>query len=1511
MLSSVVKKNLTQNPVLLPPQAYFNLRCLSGAFQGRKCENEKLASRRFSSSARVKEKVSLVLEDSTILRGESFGAKEPASGEVVFSTAMVGYPESLTDPSYKGQILVLTQPLIGNYGVPSTVHEDKYGLKAFVESDKVQVAGLVVSNYSKEYSHWNAVKSLGKWLEENNVPGIYGVDTRELTKRCRERGSMLGKIERNASSVGVEDPNKVNLVESVSRKNIDVYNPNGDVSIVAVDCGIKNNIIRSLADAGAKVMVVPWDYDFTSLPYDGLFLSNGPGNPKLASSLIENVKKAIAEDRPIFGICMGNQILAIAAGMDIYKMKYGNRGHNQPAINALTGECVITSQNHGYAVNDSPLVADWDIWFKNANDGTNEGLIHKTKPFMSVQFHPEATGGPLDSIDVFHKYVDMVRTRKAKHVIDHMTMAREFLHRFSSTRALNPSKKILMLGSGGLQIGQAGEFDYSGSQAIKALKEEGVETILLNPNIATIQTEKNLADTVYFLPLSPSYVEHIIKKEKPDGVMLAFGGQIALNTGVQCEDMGIFEEHGVSVLGTPISTLKTSEDRDLFAKALESIDEPVARSKAVNSVADALDAAASIGYPVIVRAAFCLGGLGSGFANSPSELSELASKSLSLSPQLLIERSLKGWKEVEYEVIRDSADNCNVICNMENFDPLGVHTGDSIVVAPSQTLSDQEYHMLRTSSIKIVRHMGVVGECNVQYALSPDSTEYKVIEMNARLSRSSALASKATGYPLAFVAAKLGLGYNLPDLVNNITKTTTACFEPSLDYIVCKIPRWDLDKFSYVSPNIGSAMKSVGEVMAIGRTFEESFQKALRMVDSSNIGFYPKESAVDYEILDNPTDKRVWALAKALFSKDMSVDELHDISKIDKWFLHKLQNISDLCGSLKGEKMSSISFEQMKEVKQAGFSDQMIGLVTSENEWDVREKRKALGIVPKVKQIDTLAAEFPARTNYLYTTYNAEYDDVNFDIKPSMVLGSGVYRIGSSVEFDWCGVSAIRALSAMGHKTVMVNYNPETVSTDYDECDRLYFEELSAERVMDIYEKENASGIITSMGGQLSQNIANPLYDHGARIFGTHPRNVDRAEDRFKFSKMLDEMGIDQPAWKELSTLEEAEKFCKTVGFPCLIRPSYVLSGAAMKVAHNMQELTDYLERATAVSPDHPVVISKFIKDAEEIDFDGVAQNGKLILHAISEHLENAGTHSGDASLVLPSRKITSVTKGEIKSIAEKVANSLQICGPFNMQIIHKDGQLKVIECNLRASRSFPFVSKALGVNFIERAVQSMFNENAVPVDLMQKDYKYQCVKVPQFSFTRLVGADPMTGVEMASTGEVACFGSDKYQAYWRALKSTHGFNVPKNGILLYGDLHTSEEDLYEIARKLSSQGFKIYSTPGTSFALLNNDVYSKSIKLDKQGLNELRSKFITKEIDLVVDVTGKKADSDAEIHYRIRRMAVDHGVALLNNAKCGLVFAEALKYEKSEFLSEPLSWSDYVFGEKMDSGSCHASGNM
>lgn len=1309
----------------------------------------------------------LVLEDGTVMPGWAFGAKStPTSGEVVFQTGMVGYTEALTDRSYSAQILVLTYPLIGNYGVPDVNQLDEFGLPEHFEwlQGAVQVAGLVVGEICDTPSHWRSQRTLSQWLAEHKVPGISGIDTRALTKKLREQGSLLGRIvyEKPGKQLApFEDPNERNLAKECAVKEPLLYKSpqNSGPRIAIMDCGLKLNQLRCLVQRGASVQLLPWSAELKEDQYDALFLSNGPGDPASCQPIVEQVKRVLqAGNKPIFGICLGHQLLATAIGCDTYKMKYGNRGHNLPCLHRATGRCLLTSQNHGYAVDLAKLPADWEELFVNANDGTNEGIVHRTKPYFSVQFHPEHHAGPKDTEFLFDVFLEAISQPQIG--VPNLISRRL---RVTQPEALPRPRKVLILGSGGLSIGQAGEFDYSGSQAIKAMRESNIQTVLINPNIATVQTSKGMADKCYFLPLTPDYVEQVIKSERPNGVLLTFGGQTALNCGVELERAGVFAKYNVRILGTPIQSIIETEDRKLFAQRVNEIGERVAPSEAVYTVAEALDAAGRLGYPVMARAAFSLGGLGSGFANNEQELRTLAQQALAHSNQLIVDKSLKGWKEVEYEVVRDAYDNCITVCNMENFDPLGIHTGESIVVAPSQTLSDREYQMLRSTALKVIRHFGVVGECNIQYALCPHSEQYYIIEVNARLSRSSALASKATGYPLAYVAAKLSLGEPLPEIRNSVTGNTTACFEPSLDYCVVKIPRWDLAKFVRVSKHIGSSMKSVGEVMAIGRSFEEAFQKALRMVDGDVQGFDPYLAPVEKEQLSEPTDRRPFVLAAALRA-GMCIEELHELTKIDRWFLHKLQHIIQFYGQLESAG-SQLTPALLLSAKRLGFADKQIAMATKSTELAVRQQRHEHNIRPYVKQIDTVAGEWPASTNYLYNTYNASEHDVLFPGGHTIVVGSGVYRIGSSVEFDWCAVGCLRELRNLKKSTIMINYNPETVSTDYDMCDRLYFEEISFEVVMDIYEMERSDGIILSMGGQLPNNIAMDLHRQQAKVLGTSPESIDCAENRFKFSRMLDRKGILQPLWKELTNLQSAVEFCQEVGYPCLVRPSYVLSGAAMNVAYSDQDLETYLNAASTVSREHPVVISKFLTEAKEIDVDAVAADGQILCMAVSEHVENAGVHSGDATLVTPPQDLNAETLEAIKRITRDLASVLDVTGPFNMQLIAKNNELKVIECNVRVSRSFPFVSKTLDHDFVATATRAIVGMDVEPIDVLHGVGKVG-VKVPQFSFSRLAGADVQLGVEMASTGEVACFGDNRYEAYLKAMMST-GFQIPKNAILL------------------------------------------------------------------------------------------------------------------------------------------------
>ncbi|KAG9510928.1 CAD protein [Fragariocoptes setiger] len=1510
----------------------------------------------------------LVLENGSVYTGILFGHEDSSAGEVVFQTGMVGYCESLTDPSYHKQILVLTYPLIGNYGVPDECEYDEHGLSKNFESRKIWPTALVCSELSAEYSHWSARSSLDAWMKKHRVPGLQGIDTRRLTKEIRESGSILGKIIKLDSKWDdilrddlesitdlldpFVDPNGSNLVDDVSCKKSTVYNAGMFPRIMLVDVGAKNNIIRCLLQRKVQVEVVPWDYDIVAnfFKFDGLMISNGPGDPIKCDILIERLKTLLSDEnysKPTFGICLGHQLIGLAAGFKTEKMKFGNRGHNQPCKLVGSERCLITSQNHGYALVMDENVRNWRELFVNANDRSNEGIHHVSKPFFSVQFHPEHNAGPEDSEFLFNIFINSVtqsiEDSNGVHVYD-IINKQLALNRSEAPKNI---KKVLILGSGGLSIGQAGEFDYSGSQAIKALKSENISTVLINPNIATVQTSPSLVDKVYLLPLTVYHVTEVIRRERPDGLMLMFGGQTALNCGIELDTKGILSQYNVQVLGPPISSIIRSEDRKLFAFAVEEIGAQVAPSYAVTSIEEANHAADALGFPILVRTAFALGGLGSGFAFDRNQLSYFVSKALIHSPQVLLDKSLKNWKEVEYEVVRDIYDNCATICNMENVDPLGIHTGESIVVAPSQTLNDSDYNKLRTMAIKIVRHLGVVGECNVQYAVNPETSDFYVIEVNPRLSRSSALASKATGYPLAYVAAKLALGKSLASLINTVTGVTTACFEPSLDYCVVKIPRWDLGKFHGVSHEIGSSMKSIGEVMSIGRSFEEAFQKALRMVDENVAGFDPNLKKVSDSELSSPTDKRIFVLAAAL-DEGYAIDHLHSMTGIDRWFLQKMKKIIDYRSELQKFSSPELSLNTAEfrsvllRAKQLGFSDNQIGHLIERTELMVRKARCDYNkIVPYVKRVDTMSAEWPAATNYLYLTYNGDEHDLEFGghrvaptvspktspIKSSvgsgitvtapapandipelhveddvqleeqvMVLGSGVYRIGSSVEFDCCAVGCVRELRNLGKKVIMINYNPETVSTDFDVCDKLYFDEISFEVVMDIYNLENPLGVVLSMGGQLPNNIAMDLHRQKAKVLGTSPDNIDNAENRFHFSRLLDTNGISQPKWKELTDLDAAIKFCAEVRYPCIVRPSYVLSGAAMNVADSDSDLEKYLSQAVDVSKDHPVVISKFIEDAKEIDIDAVAQHGQLICLAVSEHVENAGVHSGDATLVTPPQDINTETLASIRHICAQIAKALEVNGPFNIQLIAKDNQLRVIECNLRASRSFPFVSKTLDCDFIALATQVIMGIEVSPVDVtFGGKCKRVGVKVPIFSFSRLSGADTKLGVEMASTGEVACFGDNRHSAYLKAMIAA-GFKIPERKIVLLsiGSYRHKEEFLLSVVT-LHRMGYKIYATKGTAdyyVTKLRDSLHDFRMESIDWPFGEVGSKFTThdqidaiatylatKELDLLINLPRRSAGAQrvSTLGYRTRRFAVDHAVPLISDIKCAKLLIEAL----------------------------------
>ncbi|OLL26079.1 Protein pyrABCN [Neolecta irregularis DAH-3] len=1492
-----------------------------------------------SSSGRMSQSVSdwesdiiLELQDGSFYKGYSFGAENSAAGELVFQTGMVGYPESLTDPSYRGQILVLTFPLVGNYGVPPREQMDELvkSIPKYFESNTIHIAALIVGTYSPDYSHYLASSSLGSWLKSQGVPAIHGVDTRALTKTIRTEGCMGGRVllrksketslkrapckiedssetwKADFETIDWVDPNQINLVKEGEKSNrySDIhtrpFDRNQEIQWPDTPDSLYRygNVMR-----GVELKVVPWDHDFLMEEnYDGLFISNGPGDPSQMSETIEHLNEAIKlEKTPIFGICLGHQLLARAAGATTSKMKYGNRGQNLPCTSLLSGRCYITSQNHGYAVEAKSLKEPWRELFVNANDRSNEGLYHSSLPYFSVQFHPEATPGPHDTEFLFDVFIDSVRRSAESKKLELVRFPGGSKEENEKKNPRVQVKKVLILGSGGLSIGQAGEFDYSGSQAIKALKEEGIYTILINPNIATIQTSHGLADKVYFLPVNPEFVRKVIRYEHPDSIYVTFGGQTALNVGIQLKDE--FEDLGVKVLGTPIDTIITTEDRELFAQSMAEIGEKCAKSASANCIEEALRVVKNIGFPVIVRAAYALGGLGSGFADNEKQLIALCNKAFSSSPQVLIERSMKGWKEIEYEVVRDCRDNCITVCNMENFDPLGIHTGDSIVVAPSQTLSDEDYNMLRTTAVNVIRHLGVVGECNIQYALNPFSKRYCIIEVNARLSRSSALASKATGYPLAFIAAKLGLGIPLNEIANTVTKVTTACFEPSLDYVVVKIPRWDLKKFTRVSTLLNSSMKSVGEAMSIGRTFEEAIQKAIRAIDNNNLGFNETDAlmSIDQE-LQFPSDQRLFAIANAMHS-GYSVDQIWELTKIDKWFLNRLMGLILLENNISAYSASSIPLPLIRQAKQMGFSDRQLAKFMKSNELAVRRLRVENGITPFVKQIDTVAAEFPAYTNYLFITYNAAKNDIDFEDRGVIVLGSGVYRIGSSVEFDWCAVRAVRTLRERGIKTVMINYNPETVSTDYDEVDRLYFENIDLERVLDIYEFESSAGVVVSMGGQTSNNLALSLHRQNVKIFGTSPEMIDNAENRYKFSRMLDQINVDQPSWKELNNTEEAAEFCEKVSYPVLVRPSYVLSGAAMNTVYSRDDLANYLKQAVEVSRDHPVVITKYIEGAKEIELDAVAKDGRMLMHVISEHVENAGVHSGDATLILPPQDLAPETVSRIEDAASKIANALNVTGPFNIQFIAKDNEIKVIECNVRAARSFPFVSKVIGIDLIEMATLAIIGAPVEAYPSLNIPQDYVAVKVPQFSFSRLSGADPVLGVEMASTGEVACFGHDKYEAYLKALIST-GLRLPKKNILLSIGSFKEKMELLPAVKKLHALGFSLFATAGTTDFIQEHGIPVSYLEALPDGESGQKSEYSLTQalaknlIELYINLPSnnrfRRPASYMSSGYRSRRLAVDYSIPLVTDVKCAKLLIEALSRNMELEVSERDMKSSY-----------------
>ena len=1417
----------------------------------------------------------LQLENGPTFKAKAFGHLQSCSGELVFTTSMIGYTQALTDPSFCSQLLVFTYPLIGSYGVdPTEFESDKIWPKAVIMQSKQQA------------SHPKSKLELEEWFKQQKVVGLEGLDTRQLVQYLRENGSSKARIIIDAH-IDFMDINATNLVSLVSTSSIKVHSPlTIDYTVVAMDFGIKNNQIKCFLNRNIQVIQVPHTFDPASLSnrhmtvnnkqytINGLFLSNGPGDPSSLLDVISSLSTLLANEQksstplPIFGICLGHQLFALAAGGQTTKMQYGNRGSNIPVIDQLTNQCHISSQNHGYAVSTIP--AGFKEWFVNANDHSNEGILHPTLPWASVQFHPEHHPGPHDTEFLFDYFKETMQSLSC------------FSKQPKVVTSLAKVKKVLVIGSGGLSIGQAGEFDYSGSQAIKALKAHSIYTILINPNIATIQTSKGLADKCYFLPITPQFVRKVIEKEKPDGIYCTFGGQTALQIGIDMKDE--FESLGVKVLGTSIDTIIMTEDRDLFSQFLTRINEPTSINQSASTLKDALTCANSIGYPVICRAAYALGGLGSGFADNEQELTQLVNVALSNSPQVLLEKSFKGWQEFEYEVVRDQYDNCITVCNMENFDPLGIHTGDSIVVCPSQTLADTDHQRLRNTALHVIRELKVIGECNIQYAMNPITKDYFIIEVNARLSRSSALASKATGYPLAYVAAQLGLGCPLHSLKNQMTKTN-ACFEPSLDYIVVKMPRWDLRKFERVATEIGTSMKSVGEVMAIGKSFEETIQKAIRSVDDAYLGFQSSDSTdIDSKELVSrlckPSDQRLFAIATAFHS--MSIDKVHEYTHIDKWFLRALYRIHEHQQHLNTLVLDQLTPQLLLTSKQLGFSDfQIANSFKLTSEITIRKQRQQYSITPYAKQIDTVAAEFPCFSNYLYMTYYGTSDDTHGD-KGMMILGSGVYRIGSSVEFDWCCCQTVVELRKHHIKTIMVNCNPETVSTDFDEVDKLYFEPLTLERIMDIYDKEQSKGVVVSMGGQAPNNLALSLYRHHVKIMGTSPEMIDTAENRYKFSRLLDQIHVDQPEWKELTELEDAYTFCKDK-YPVLVRPSYVLSGAAMNVVHTQLDLSNYLSRAVQVSPLHPVVITKFIENAKEIECDAVAFEGQLVALIISEHVENAGVHSGDATLICPPQDLSETTLYKCKVATKLIANALNVTGPMNIQFIAKDDFIKVIECNVRCSRSFPFVSKVLDVNLIEYAVKAMCHLPVATSEfgLQLPIVNHVGVKVPKFSFNRLQGADPIVGVEMSATGEVACFGQTKYDAYLKALSSAT-FKFPKRTILISIGGFTDKQSLLPSIQQLHKLGYTLYGTTGTADFYTSHQIPMQSLELNNYKQEYSLVEYLQQnKIDLYINCPSqnhyKRPQSFLSNGYLSRRMAIDFAIPLITNIKCAKLFIEAI----------------------------------
>ena len=1454
-------------------------------------------------------------QEKIVCTGEPFAKKlehdELLVGEIVFTTGMTGIIETLTDPSFSNQILIITFPPFGNYGKPKDTF-NFFNISEQFESSTIYPKAVLVDHMITKYSHWNAEDSLDKFLENEGVYGIKNIDTRQLTKTIRELGNMT-------TTISYQDKNE-NIYRSIIETQktyplfsqelsmvakMDKLGNSEDPCVLFIDCGAKNNQLSCLLQVRCSCKVVsgrwntlPTLEEIQSLNFKGIFLSNGPYDPKDWKKTLQWLTYIQKNNQlPIFGICLGHQLLALSNTIETYKMKYGNRGQNIPVKCSFTENSFITSQNHGYAVDSLSIKnkPDWEESFVNINDGSNEGMVHTCKPYFSVQFHPEAKPGPQDTQYLFQVFRSLVENphQSGKEALLNYLQIHYPIPVHHEISRICPHGTILVLGSGGLSIGQAGEFDYSGSQALKSYKSLGYRTILINPNIATIQTD--VADVCYINPITPEYVSQIIEKENVNYISLSFGGQTALNVGMQCDKQGIFEKFNVRVLGTTLENIEISEDRKRFKETVESIGLETPPSFTTTSLQESIEISNKIGFPLLVRAGFCLGGQGSGFAHNQEELTHLVERALSISDIVILDKSLRGWKELEYEIIRDCGGNVICVCSMENMDPLGVHTGESIVVAPVQTLNDREHQMLRSACFSIVHTLNIVGECNVQFALDPYSEKFYVIEMNARLSRSSALASKATGYPLASIGAKLGLGYYMHEIQNSLTEKTSAFFEPALDYVVVKIPRWDILKFPGVSSKIGSHMKSVGEVMAIGRTFPEAIMKAARMVGNFNqgMGLYPR-NLLNTGIKSNENNTFEATYDRLLdildyFWNDYSLEKIHQKTMIDNWFLSQLQYIGKTYKELYNTKNTIQLNQSFKDecvrLKKLGFSDLQIAKIFGKKEIHIANFRKNNNIFPYIKQIDNVAGEFPCFTNYLYLTYRGEeHDFVPLSQEYVLVLGSGVYRIGSSVEFDWCSVKCVEKLKEMNKLPIMLNYNPETVSTDYDMANVLFFEEISCENVDNIHHifGDNLEGTILSVGGQIANNIATQLDKRNIRILGTQPKYIDMAENRSQFSKILDEIHVDQPQWSSLDTLENAKEFANRVHYPVLVRPSYVLSGAGMIVVHNNDEMEQYLAQTGTISKKYPVVISKFIEQSKEIEVDAVAYGGSVITMGISEHIENAGIHSGDATLVFPAVDLTSVTRDRIELIVRRIAQALRITGPFNLQLLAKHDELKVIECNVRVSRSFPLVSKTSKFNLIHLATEMFFLKDDAILEKWRSKLHLECnrvgVKVAQFSHHRLDGADVNLGVEMTSTGEVAAFGENREVAYLKAYYGT-GIRPFYKDVLQICISIWNEEWLQEILPYMENnsniQFFVVHTKESVKYTGDSSTIQNIT---EEQTIERIQNK----NFDIVMNIPSKEF-LKKKMGFSMRRACLDFGVPLLTNIKCCKLFLSAIKSYKKE----------------------------